>query len=86
MGAAIDGTPGLDAMTDHGALAVSTTRCHRMNGTFEAVECHRLSSLHDLERLVVIVTAHIANRHEKTPCFESNATRELLVPSNACRS
>jgi hypothetical protein len=39
-------------MTDHDALTVSTARCHRMNCTFEAVECHGLSSLRDLERLV----------------------------------
>ena len=86
MGAAIDGAAVFDAMPDDWTLAVDAPRRHRMDRAFEAVECHRLSSLHDLERLVVIVTAHIANRHEKTPCFESNATRELLVPSNACRS
>ena len=64
MGATIDGTPSLNAMTDHGALAVRTTRRHCMNCIFEAVECHGLSSLRDLERLIVVVTAYITNGHE----------------------
>ena len=67
MGATINLTTGLNAMTDHGALAVRTTRRHCVNCTFEAVECHGLSGLGDLERLVVVVAADITNSHETLP-------------------
>ena len=67
MGATINLTTGLNAMTDHGALAVRTTRRHCVNCTFEAVECHGLLGLRDLERLVVVVAADITNSHETLP-------------------
>jgi len=67
MGATINLTTGLNAMTDHGALAVRTTRRHCVNCTFEAVECHGLSGLRDLERLVVVVAADITNSHGTLP-------------------
>ena len=73
MGTAIDSTTGLDPMTDHGALAVRTTRCHRLNCAFEAVECHGLSGPHDLECLIVVVAADITNCHQKLLWFV-NAT------------
>jgi hypothetical protein len=67
MGATINLTTSLNAMTDHCALAVRTTRRHCVNCTFEAVECHGLSGLRDLERLVVVVAADITNSHETLP-------------------
>jgi hypothetical protein len=80
MGATIHSRACLHAMTDHGALAVGTTGCYRMDCAFETVECHGLPGLCDLEGLVVVVAANIASRHKQLPVFGANAAREALVP------
>jgi hypothetical protein len=67
MGAAIDRAAVLDAMTDDRTLAVRTPRRHGMDRTFEAVERHRLSSLRDAKRLVVVITADVTSCHENLP-------------------
>ena len=43
--------PEVELICLHGALTVSTARCHRMNCKFGAVECHDLSSLRDWNAL-----------------------------------
>jgi hypothetical protein len=67
VGATINLTTSFSTVTDHDALTVSTARCHRMNCTFKAVECHSLSSLRDLEPFVVFVAADITNSHARLP-------------------
>jgi hypothetical protein len=59
MGAAIDSGAVLNAMPDDRALAVRTSRGHRVDYTFEAIERHRLTSLRDAKGLVVIVAADV---------------------------
>src|SRR5262245_34044974 len=63
MGTAINLTSGLDAVTDHTAVAVRTTRCHGVNGAFDAVEGHGPAALRDAESFVVVSTANITSRH-----------------------
>jgi len=67
MGAAIDGAAVLDAMSNHGTLAVRAPGGHGVDCTLEAVERHRLSSLRDAKSLVVLVTANVTNSHEILP-------------------
>jgi hypothetical protein len=67
MGAAIDGAAVLDAMSNHGTLAVRAPWRHRVDRTFEAVERHRLSSLGDAKSPVVVVTANVTNSHKILP-------------------
>jgi hypothetical protein len=68
MGAAIDGSTVLDAMPDDWTLAVDAPRRHRMDRAFEAVECHRLSSLRDAKGLVVIITTNVTSGHVTLRC------------------
>src|SRR6476620_6178334 len=67
MGAAIDGAAVLDAMSNHGTLAVRAPWRHRVDRTFEAVERHRVSSLGDAKSPVVVVTANVTNSHKILP-------------------
>ena len=41
---------------------------HRVDGTFEAVERHRLPSLRYAKGLVVFITAHVTNCHKIIRC------------------
>src|SRR5919198_5000041 len=61
--AAEDPTVRLDAVADHAAATVGAERRERLNRTLEAVERVPLASAHDFERLVVVVTANLADRH-----------------------
>ena len=82
MGAAIDGAAVLDAMSNHGTLAVRAPWRHRLDRTFEAVERHRLSSLGDAKSPVVVVTANVTNSHKILPApivFCYQAARRLRV-------
>src|SRR5262249_20438072 len=76
MGTAIDLISGLDAVTDHAAVAVRTTRCHGVNGAFEAVESHAPAALRDAEGFVVVVTANITSSHG---VLLSSRPRVLLI-------
>jgi hypothetical protein len=53
----------LDSVSDHTAATVSADRRERVNRTLEAVERVRVACAHDLERLVVVVTAYLADGH-----------------------
>ena len=61
MSAAIDSAAILDTMADDRTLAMRAPGRHRVDRTFEAVECHRLTSLRDAKGLVVVVTAHVTS-------------------------
>jgi hypothetical protein len=64
MSTTINGAAGFDTVPNHVALTVSASWRHRLNRTFEAVECQGLARLRDLKGLVVVV----ARRHRKLPC------------------
>src|SRR5215510_14358899 len=49
---------------------------HRLDCTFEAVECHASLTLGDNDRLVIVVSAYITLRHLKSP-FCSNTDRNF---------
>jgi hypothetical protein len=53
----------LDSVSDHRAPTVSADRRERVNRTLEAVERVRVACAHDLERLVIVVTAYLADGH-----------------------
>jgi hypothetical protein len=62
MSATINRTAGFDAVPNHVAMTVSTSRRDGMNRTFETIKCHGLARLRDLKGFVVVVTAdNIAN-------------------------
>jgi hypothetical protein len=82
VGATIDGGTRLNSMSDNRALAMCASWRHRLNGTFEAVECLCFSGLRDLERLVVVITANITDGHRILPFFD-NAALEAVVPQLA---
>src|ERR687898_2716223 len=63
MGAAVHRPVRLHAMADHLAPAVRALRGHGVNRALERIEHVRLAADPDLERLVVLVTAHLALRH-----------------------
>jgi hypothetical protein len=61
--AAINGTHRLQAVSYDGASAVRATRRERVNCAFEAIERMTLLLHDDLERAVVVVSAHFTGRH-----------------------
>jgi len=63
VGAAEHRSVGFDAVTDDRASAVLTARRQGMDRALERVERVLLASGHDLERLVVLVSADLAGRH-----------------------
>ncbi|HJU12255.1 MAG TPA: hypothetical protein VJ728_15330 [Candidatus Binataceae bacterium] len=60
----------LHPMTDNTAVAMSASRSHCVNSTFEAVESHRPAILRNLEGLIVFVAAKIAFSHFRIPLGE----------------
>jgi hypothetical protein len=60
---AIHRTTCFETVTDDLAATTGTRRCQRVNCTFEAVKGHGLSSLYDLEGLVIVIATDIALRH-----------------------
>jgi hypothetical protein len=66
-----------NAMTQYMALTMGAMRSHSVNCALETVECHRSPGPCDLERLVVIVSAHIACSHVGTPVVLPE--RELVI-------
>ena len=61
--AAINDTSGLDAVPNDKAMTVRTSWRHSVNRAFEAIESHGLLPSSHLKRLVVVVTADIADCH-----------------------
>jgi hypothetical protein len=55
----------LDSMAEDPAITMCTARRHRLDRTFETIECHRASILADSESLVVLVATNVAFSH----CF-----------------
>jgi hypothetical protein len=53
-----------EAVADDPAFTVRACRRERMNRALEAVEDVRASRPHDLEALVVVVSAYLARCHE----------------------
>src|SRR5512146_2052183 len=53
----------LDAVADDPAAAMGADRRELLDGAFEAVEDMPVSGGHDLEREVIVVAAHFADRH-----------------------
>ena len=62
MGTAEEPPVRFDAVPDHTTAAMLAFRRKRVNRTFEAVEAMR-RAVENLERLVVVVPAHLAARH-----------------------
>lgn len=62
-----DLTVRLHTVTDDPATAVGTTWRERLDRTLEAVERTPHVFSNDIERLVVIVAANLADRHEQRP-------------------
>ena len=58
--AAEDAVVHFDSVTDHGTPTVLAARRQCVDGTFEAVECPFLVLDDHLERLVIVVPAHLA--------------------------
>jgi hypothetical protein len=54
----------LHAVTDDGATAVITARSEAMNGALERIKNVLLARNRYLNRLVVFVTANLADRHD----------------------
>jgi len=79
MGTAINLIAGLDAVTDHAAVAVCATRRHGVYGAFEAVEGHAPAALRDAEGFVVVVTAHITSSHRALLSLLSSQQRLSLL-------
>ena len=73
MGAAINDTVRLDAVSNDMTLAVRASRCERVDRAFETIECHRLARLSNFKRFVVVITADITNRHFCPPMFGSES-------------
>ena len=67
--AAINRALGLDTVAQRAAIAMRATRRQRMNGAFKTVECPALALHGNLEGLVVIVTADVAEPPLQTPRF-----------------
>ena len=95
MGAAINDTVRLDAVSNDMTLAVRASRCERVDRAFETIECHRFARLSNFKRLVVVVTTDIANCHFWSSLFRSeldrhdthsveNSGRWRLVPPDNC--
>ena len=63
MGTAVDLVLGLDAVADNPAFAMGASGGHGFDSALEAVERHRSVALGDAERLVIVITAHIALSH-----------------------
>lgn len=63
MGAAINRAAVLNAVSNHGTLAVRAPGGHGVDCTLEAVERHRLVTLRDAEGLVVIIAANVTGCH-----------------------
>ena len=55
---------GFETMTDDPAFTVRARRREGMNRALEAVKDVRASRSHDLEGLVVVVSAHFTDSHE----------------------
>jgi hypothetical protein len=60
-------------MADDAHTAMAARRRELMDGALEAVERVSLATRHDLERLVVVIAASIADRHGKLLRFVSIA-------------
>ena len=65
MGAAEHTAIAFDAVADDGAATVITPRREPVNGAFEGVEDVTLSRDGHLNRLVIFVTANLADRHDR---------------------
>jgi hypothetical protein len=63
VGAAEDFASRLNPMANYPTFAVRAARSHRVNGTLEAVERHRLRAQGDAEGLIVIVAANVTASH-----------------------
>ena len=63
MGATENPAIRLYAVTDDAALAMSACWRESVDGAFEAVEDMSCSSGSHLERLVVVIPAHLTDRH-----------------------
>src|SRR5215207_4281934 len=57
----------LDSVSDHTAATVTADRRERVNRTLEAVERVRVACARNLERLVIVVTAYLADGHLLLP-------------------
>jgi hypothetical protein len=67
------------AMADHLAAAMRTTGRKRVNCTLERIEGVGFALGDDLERLVIIISAGFANRHNLSFAFE-----EIRAPTRNC--
>src|SRR5690348_9911341 len=74
VGAAVDRLAGLDAMADDPAATVGAGRRQQLDRALEAVEHVRLAVEGHLERLVILVSAHLAAGH---PSASFRATSAL---------
>jgi hypothetical protein len=80
MGATEDPAIRLYAVADDPALAMSACWRESVDGAFEAVEDMSCSSGSHLERLVVVVPAHLTDRHSLTPPIEGIWAENLCFP------
>jgi hypothetical protein len=53
----------LDPVTDDAAAAMCAPRRHGFDCAFETIECHASLTLGDHDRIVIVVSAHIADGH-----------------------
>src|SRR4051812_26877021 len=65
----------LDTVADDFATAMRASRRQRVDRAFEGVEGVLPAAHRDLERLVVLVAAHVALRHELSPVHEGISDR-----------
>src|SRR6266567_102309 len=63
VGAAVEATADLDAVADNPAAAPLADRGHLLDGALKAVEDVPVPGRHHLEGLVVVIAAHLADRH-----------------------
>src|SRR5579885_1717506 len=89
MSATIDHPVRLHAVADDPAVAMRARRCDHRDRALEAVERMRLAVHRDLERALVIVAAHVANRQPNLPrltaaqCRNSRARSRVSDPTAA---
>jgi hypothetical protein len=67
IGAAINPSVLLNAVTDNSAIAMRAGRRHHVNSTFKAVESPSLAILYNPESFIILVTAMIAFSHCRFP-------------------
>ena len=79
MGATENPAIRLYTVTDDAALAMSACWRESVDGAFEAVEDMSCSSGSHLERLVVVIPAHLTDRHNSS--HRRDMDRRSLLPA-----